>query len=276
MYGSAELYTDALGRTMSNDQAWHQQVDEVLAASAALTERQKVIAEFWADGPRSESPPGHWNQLAHGISMRDAHNIGQDVKMFFALNGALLDAGISTWEAKRVYDYIRPVTAIKFKYAGQTVQAWGGPDQGTQAIDGSDWRPYQDVTFVTPPFPEFTSGHSGFSRASAEVLTAFTGSSQFFDGTTTTGQDVNGDGKEDLLGEHIQVARTNLFEFSPAREVVLRWHTFYDAADEAGISRIYGGIHIQDGNIRGLELGEKVGQQAYRLAEKYWNGEISR
>ncbi|MEM9604800.1 MAG: vanadium-dependent haloperoxidase [Pseudomonadota bacterium] len=275
-YGSSAPYTDGLGNTMTNDQAWHQQVDEVLAYSANLNDEHKVIAEFWADGPRSESPPGHWNQLAHGVCIRDYHDIGEEVRLYFALNAALLDAGIATWEAKRAYDYIRPVSGIKHKYTGTTVAAWGGPDLGVIAIDGADWRPYQDVTFVTPPFAEYTSGHSGFSRAAAEVLTAFTGTAQFYDGTTTTLQDTNGDGLEDLLGEHIQHPNTNLFESSPATTVTLRWNTFYDAADEAGLSRLYGGIHIQDGDLRGRAIGESVGKQAYALAEQYWSGHITR
>ena len=272
LLGSNAPYTDGLGITTTNDQAWNQQVDEVLWYSKNLSDRQKVIAEFWADGPRSESPPGHWNQLAHGVSIRDRHDVGQDVQMYFALNAALLDAGIATWEAKREYDYIRPVTAIKQKYSGVFIAAWGGPDLGTQSIDGSEWRPYQDPTFVTPPFAEFTSGHSGFSRAAAEVLTAFTGSSTFYDGTSTILQDINGDGAEDLLGEHIQHPFTNRFESSPMLTVTLRWDTFYDAADEAGISRLYGGIHIQDGDLKGRALGEAAGKQAYDLAEQYWSG----
>ena len=203
---SSAPYTDALGVTSTNDDAWNQQFDEVLAISAALTDRQKVIAEFWADGPRTESPPGHWNQLAHGVAERDGHTVDDDAKMYFALTGALLDAGIATWEAKRFYDYIRPASAIRDKYYGELVRAWGGPDQGTQEILGQNWRPYQNVTFVTPPFAEYVSGHSTFSASAAEVLTRFTGSPTFYDGETVTSQDVNFDGDPDLLGVVVAVA----------------------------------------------------------------------
>ncbi|MFT6732686.1 MAG: hypothetical protein ACJAS9_000868 [Polaribacter sp.] len=274
--GSNASYTDGEGETMTNDEAWNKQVAEVLSFSANLSDREKVIAEFWADGPRSESPPGHWNQLSHGVSSRDGLTVGDEVKMYFALNAALMDAGIATWEAKREYDYIRPVSAIQSDYNGVTVAAWGGPDLGTLAIDGNTWRPYQDPTFVTPPFAEFTSGHSGFSRAAAEVLTAFTGSSQFYDATSLAGGDFDGDGEQDMLGQHIQLPATNMFESSPMLSVTLRWNTFYDAADEAGRSRLFGGIHIKDGDLRGREIGEAVGTQAYGLAEQYWNGTIVR
>lgn len=274
--GSSAPYTDALGRTMTNDEAWNIQFDEVLEASAALTDEEKVIAEFWADGPRSEAPPGHWNQLAHGVSARDSHSIGDDVKMFFALNGALLDAGIAVWEAKREYDSVRPVSAIRFKYAGQKIMAWAGPNQGTQEINGEDWRPYQQVSFVTPPFAEYVSGHSTFSRSAAEVLTAFTGSEVFYDGTTQTLEDVDGDGDDDFLGQHIQQPNSSAFESVPAQTVVLRWSTFREAANQAGISRIFGGIHIQDGDLRGREMGAQIGPQAFALARSYWTGTVAR
>ncbi len=270
--GSNRPYIDALGQVSTEDQAWNRQFDEVLFISANLTDEFKVIAEFWADGPRSETPPGHWNQLAQGVSVRDAHDIGQDARMFLALNAAVMDAGIVTWFTKRVYDYIRPASAIRHKYAGQLVQAWGGPDRGTQTIAGEEWLPYQDLRFVTPPFSEFTSGHSGFSAAAAGVLTAFTGSEQFYDGVTRIGKDLNGDGEEDFLGEHIALPGSNMFESSPADTVVLRWPTFKAAADEAGISRLYGGIHIQDGDLRGREIGEKVAEAVIAKAGALFAG----
>lgn len=272
--GSTEPYTDALKQTMTNDEAYNQQVDEILELSANLTDKQKVIAEYWADGPRSETPPGHWNALAHGISFRDQHTIDEDVKMYFALNGAVFDSSIASWDAKRVYDYIRPASAIQHKYAGQTVNAWGGPDQGTQPITGETWRPYQSLTFVTPPFAEYVSGHSTFSAAAAEVLTRFTGSNQFYDGITVLyDEDFNQDGIPDLLGQHIVPIGGNMFEGSPAEVVTLQWETFQDAADEAGISRRYGGIHFQDGDLFAREMGTQIGTQAFEVAEQYWQGQ---
>lgn len=274
--GSTEPYTDALGQTMTNDEAYHQQVDEILRVSANLTDEQKVVAEYWADGPRSETPPGHWNALAHGISFRDKHTIDDDVKMYFALNGAVFDSSIAAWDAKRVYDYVRPASAIQHKYAGQMVQAWGGPDLGTQLIPGETWRPYQSLTFVTPPFAEYVSGHSTFSAAAAEVLTRFTGSNQFYDGVTVLfNEDFNRDGVPDLLGQHIVPIGGNMFEGSPSEVITLQWPTFQDAADEAAISRRYGGIHFQDGDLFAREMGTQIGAQAFELAEQYWQGQVS-
>ncbi len=268
--GSTEPYVDALGLTMSNDEAFRLQTEEVLQLSGTLGDREKAIAEYWMDGPRSETPPGHWNSLAHGISWRDHHSLDEDVKFYFALNAALFDASISAWDAKRAYDCVRPITAIRYLYAGQEVLAWGGPNQGVQTLLGENWLPYQPLTFVTPPFAEYVSGHSTFSAAAAEVFTLFTGSNQFYDGVTLTNDDLNRDGVADLLGQHMVLAGSHLIENSPAQPVVLRWQTFQDAADEAGLSRRYGGIHFQDADLRGREMGRYIAQLAFNLAESYW------
>jgi hypothetical protein len=254
-FGSDEPYTDALGVTMTNDEAFHEQVLEIWTLSQTLSDEQRVIAEYWSDGPRTPTPPGHWNLLAQGISVRDKHTLGEDVRMFFALNAALFDAGIACWDAKRAYNSVRPIEAVQ------------------QLFDES-WHPYQSRTFVTPPFPEYVSGHSTFSAAAAEVLTRFTGSNQFYDGVTVLPKDVNRDGKLDLLGQYIAVVGSSkLTKGGPLEAVTLQWETFQEAADEAGMSRRYGGIHFQDGDLRGRELGKKVGTVAYEKAEGYWLGE---
>jgi hypothetical protein len=231
-----------------------EQAEEVLAYSANLTDQQKVIAEYWADGPSSELPPGHWSLMAQFVSRRDGYSLDADVKLFFAVTNAVFDAGIAAWDAKRHYDYVRPVSAINALFAGTTVYAWAGPGLGTQPIDGGSWRPYQPVTFVTPPFPEYISGHSCFSAAGAEVLRQFTGS--------------------DVFGFSITVpAGSSKVEpgLIPARDVILTWATFSDAADEAGISRLYGGIHFKQGDRTSRQIGRLVGAQAYAKALTYFN-----
>lgn len=270
--GSSTPYTDTLGQTMTGDEAYRQQVNQVLSFSAELTDYQKCIAEYWADGPRTETPPGHWNALAHGVSWRDQHTLDDDIKLYFALNGAILDASVAAWEAKRAYDFVRPVSAIRHLYAGQSVEAWGGPGRGTQTIPAESWRP--SPTFVTPAFPEYVSGHSTFSAAAAEVLTRYTGSARFYDGVTVLPNDFNSDGVPDLLGQHVVPVGGNLFEASPAEVVVLQWATFQEAADEAALSRLYGGIHTQDGDRHGRIMGKALGTQAYALAERYWQGTL--
>ena len=268
-FGSSEPYTDALGRVTTNDAAFQAQAAEVLELSANLTDAQKVMAEYWADGPRSETPPGHWNLLAHGVSWRDHNTLDDDVKLYFALNAALFDAGIAVWDAKRFYNYVRPVGAIHYLYKGQKLEAWSGPNKGKALIDAADWRPYQSLTATTPAFPEYVSGHSAFSAAGAEVLKLFTGSDTFYDGSSTseTGN---------LLGQHVARAGSLRFEAGPRDPVTLQWPTFSAAAAEAGMSRRYGGIHFQDGDLRGRVLGREVGAQAFEKAKRQWGGVTNR
>lgn len=237
-----------------SNRRYREQADQVLAYSAALTDAQKVIAEYWADGPSSELPPGHWNLFAQFVSARDHYGIDDDTKMFFAEANAIFDASISSWDAKRVYDYVRPVTAIHYLYTGHQVQAWAGPYQGTQMIDGGTWRPYQAPTVVTPPFPEYISGHSVFSASGAEVLRAYTGSDVFGFAVTFPA----GSGRVEPGAV-------------PAANLTLSWATFSDAADEAGISRRFGGIHFTEGDLYSREIGRLIGAQAYARALVYFN-----
>ena len=258
--GDFSEYVDGLGNVTTNDQAYRDQFAEVMEMSATLTNREKVIAEYWADGPRTESPPGHWNQIAQDIALREGHGIDDDAKMFFALNAALFDAGIATWDAKYAYNSIRPQSAIRYLYQDQEIEAWGGPDAGTVTMLGQDWQPYQNVTFVTPPFPEFVSGHSTFSMSAANTIAAYVGSDTYYDGTTLGNYDLDHVGGVDLLGQYVATGLS--FETMTGDPVVLQWSTLTEAAGEAGISRLYGGIHIQDGNLMGQELGRNIASEA--------------
>jgi hypothetical protein len=164
---------------IQNPGDYQQNVDEILQFSAALDAARKLIIEYWADGPASEQPPGHWGLLAQFVSQRDNHSIDADVKMFFAMHNASFDASIVAWHFKRTYDGVRPITAIRYLKQGQTVLAWGGPGRPTEYIQGEKWMPYNPGSNLTPSFPGYFSGHSTFSSASATVLQLFTGSDYF-------------------------------------------------------------------------------------------------
>ncbi|MCI0391771.1 MAG: phosphatase PAP2 family protein [Acidobacteria bacterium] len=234
---------------------YRQQAFELIYISANLGDREKMISEYWADGPATETPPGHWCLLAQTVSRREGHSLDDDVKMYFALTNGLLDASIAAWECKRVYDYVRPITAIRFLYQGQRISAWGGPFQGRQFIFGEDWKPYQMSTFITPPFAEYVSGHSTFSSTSAEILKLYTGSDDF--------------GASVILPAGSSRIEPGL---TPADPITLSWATFTVAAEEAGISRLYGGIHFMDGNIEGRKMGRKIGALVWEKAQSYFNG----
>lgn len=283
----------------------------------------RVLAEFWADGPKSETPPGHWNVLANfasdARSAEELQVLGEgepvdrlawDVKLYLALNGALHDAAITAWGIKREFTASRPITLIRWMamqgqssdpnlpsyspdglpledgvvelitaessapgqrhhhlrwFIGEVaVKAWRGEpgdrandEGGVDWIRAKEWIPYQRRTFVTPAFPGFISGHSTFSRSGAEVLTAFTGSPWFPGG----------------LGEYTLPANDYLvFENGPSVDVTLQWGTYQDAADQAGQSRIWGGIHIWPDDYIGRELGYLVGHDAIDHAAQYFDG----
>jgi hypothetical protein len=144
------------------------------------------------------------------------------------------------------------------------VRSWRGEpgDRATEIgetawIRGTEWIPYQRRTFVSPAFPGFVSGHSTFSRAAAETLTEFTGSPYFPGG----------------FGEFVAPANTYLvFERGPSVEVRLQWASYYDAADEAGNSRRWGGIHVWQDDYNGRRIGAVVGTTATALARTYFDG----
>jgi hypothetical protein len=246
-----------IGSATYGSKEYQEQADELVAISAGLTDKQKMISEYWSDGPNSEQPPGHWALFAQFVSDRDHHTMDDDVKLFFALTNAIFDASIAAWDAKRAYDSVRPVTAIPFLFHGKTIRSWGGPGKGTVQMDGSHWIPYQAATFPTPPFPDFVSGHSTYSSAAAQILAAWTGSDYFGNSATLP---VGSSKIEPLV--------------TPARQIVLRWETFTEAANEAGMSRRYGGIHFRGADLAGRLLGRFAAIEAWSKAQGYFDGTV--
>jgi hypothetical protein len=237
------------------DPAYKAQADEIIALSANLTDEEKMTTLYFADGPNTEFPPGHWMLFGQFVSRRDHHSLDDDVKMFFAAANAVFDAGISAWDAKRAYDYVRPITAVHFLYTGHLITAWAGPYQGTQTFDGALFGGYQETNVVTPPFPEYVSGHSIFSAAAAEVLRSFTGS--------------------DDLGYSVTLpAGSSALEpgLVPATDLTFTFPTFSDAADHAAYSRRYGGIHFSSGDIYSRCMGRQVGALVWVRARTYIDG----
>ena len=281
----------------------------------------RVLAEFWADGPTSETPPGHWNVLANYVSDNTATkrvggtgpvvgDLEWDVKLYLALNGAVHDAAVGCWGTKRVYDSVRPISMIRYMggigqssdlggpsydpdglpletgvvevitpassapgerhealaaFLGEiAVYSWPGEPaipatqySGVHWVRAKNWVAYQRKTFVTPPFAAYTSGHSTYSRSAAEILTAFTGSPYFPGG----------------LGEFVALQNQYLvFEDGPSTDVRLQWATYYDAADQAGQSRLWGGIHIVADDFGGRMMGAAIGPMVWAKAQTYYDG----
>ena len=257
---SASLLRSPTGPARYGTDVYVSQAQDVIDLSAGLTDEQKMIAEYWADGPHSELPPGHWDLFAQYVSHRDHHGTGKhgveaDVKLFFALTNAIFDGGICCWDNKRWFDSVRPITAIRYLFQGQQIRGWGGPCQGTQWIPGDEWLPYQPSYFPTPPFPSYSSGHSTFSAAGAEILRLFTRSDRF--GASVTFQAGSSRTEPGAV---------------PTAALTLHWATFSDAADQAGISRRYGGIHFEQDDLDARAAGRLVARQAWAKAQSYFNG----
>ena len=265
----------------------------------------RVLAEFWADGPSSETPPGHWFTILNYVNDHPdlvkkykgegviVNDLEWDVKAYFTLGGAMHDAAVAAWSNKGYYDYIRPISALRYMMdKGQSTDPNGShydingiplvpgvidtiglndpllaPNNSNLGMvkfkstigAGNDfwtmgilWRPYQAANFVTPPFAGYVSGHSTFSRAAAEVLRRFTGD-EFFPGG---------------MGEFFAEKNNYLdFEPGPSEDVTLQWATYKDAADQSGLSRIWGGIHPPCDDVPGRIMGIEVGNIAFDLAD---------
>ena len=251
------------------DTAFQEQACDLIQISECLTDEQKLIAEYWAgmhedkhtDATATPLIPGYWcvppsqlSRIGRYVSQKNKFKNANDIKMFFLLSNALLDASIAAWDSKTHYDYIRPVSLIRALFNEQEIEAWGGPCEGTKTINGDSWTPYM---IGTPPFAEYVSGHSTFSRAVAEVLTNFCGNSTYGESVVFPPKSSKIEGR-----------------CTPQMEVTLTWRTFHEAADQAGMSRRYGGIHFEMGDMEGRELGKKVGLAVWNKACQYFNGEL--
>jgi len=251
---------------LKNPGRYQVNVNEMIKFSRDLDESRKLIVEYWADGPDSEFPPGHWGLFAQFVSRRDQQTIDQDAKLFFVLHNASFDAGIVGWHIKRTFNGVRPITAVRFTKQGQTIMAWGGPGRPTEPIPGEKWMPYNPGTNLTPPFPGFFSGHSVFSRSSATVLKLFTGGDTFGFSAVIPKCDVK------YFGIDFLRCFGRVEPGIPSADTTVSFATFSDAAEQAGLSRLYGGIHFPDDNTRAQEVGRHIGTLAWVKAQQYFNG----
>ncbi len=280
----------------------------------------RIISQYWADGPESETPPGHWFNILHKVSdhplnERKIMGLGPtlnllewDIKSYFVLGGALHDAAIMAWATKGWYDHPRPISMIrKMADFGQSTDAslanfhpagipllpgyieivqsgdslagtnnqhvgkiklysWRGFNHiadstadvaGVGWILAENWIPYQRKTFVTPPFGGYVSGHSTYSRAGAQLLSLLTGS-EFFPGG---------------IYEHVIPANSGFLQFEqgPSDTIRLQWARYFDASNEASLSRIWGGIHPCFDDMSGRLLGEEAAINAFHHSKLFFN-----
>jgi PAP2 superfamily len=183
-----------------------------------IKKEEETIARFWSDDPgQPGTPPGHSLSITTQILKKENCNLAKSAEVYAKVGMAVADAFISCWRWKYEYNYMRPISFIRTKF---------------------------DPTFAslleTPPFPEYTSGHSVQSGATAKVLTETFGASYPFTDATHAGRiDINGTPRS--------------------------FKSFYDFAAEAAISRLYGGIHYREAIDKGVEQGIKIGAEVTKL-----------
>jgi hypothetical protein len=255
-----------------DETARRQEIQRVVDITSNLTDEQKMIAEFWAGGPNTVSPPGMciwlWKEFMRSTipSPQTFLFSGLDLSIH------LFEGGRITWGLKKDKMQSRPIQDIRRWYAGQPLTSWDGSQ-----LDGSLWTPYQETNFVTPPFADFPSGHSHFSRAFANVM------NRWF-GTTIPSITMNPISDMKLMSpifsniyngkfaEFVIPSKSSQIQVGivPSNPVTLKWTTWDDIADSAGKSRYYGGIHATSAHTSSVAVADALDT---KIREK-WNIQI--
>jgi hypothetical protein len=237
---------------------YQQQAEELIRLSANLTDEQKMLSEFWTASPDSDTPSVHWLRFAEFVSDRQHLSLDDQVRLFFVLSNAMMDADVATWDAKRAYDSVRPATAIPLLFRDKKIRTRAGPGKGIIETNGGNWLPYQPATLPTPACPEYVSETSAESAAAARVLALFSGSNRF-------GYSVTAEKGSSRIEPGI----------TPVQPVTLQWETFTEAADQAGLAGRYAGIQFAPADLAGRKLGRLVADRAFARAQLYFSGNVS-
>jgi hypothetical protein len=229
-----------------NFAAYKQQVDEVLAASAGMTDRQKMIAELFDNKITSLGFSALFASVSNQLSLEEF------VWYDFLTNLAAFDTGIAIWQEKARYDAVRPFTAVCHVYGNRRITAWGGPGRGTVTdLPASEWRAYLPVA----DHPEYPSGSASFCAAHAQA------SRRFF--------------LTDTLNWSFPVPRgTSVIEpgFTPQADLVLNFATWTQFAEECGQSRFWAGVHFKSAIPAGRDIGHRIGDRAYDFLSRHIMG----
>lgn len=251
---AAPLFPDAAARTA--------EVAEVKDITAALSDSEKIIAELWAGGPFTCTPPGQFAWLWKDFMQRqigaNLHvdssfaQVNTQVLSCLDLSVGLFEGSRVIWSVKTHYTQSRPIQEIRHRYYGTSILSWNS----ASAIAGESWIPYQMDNFVTPPFADFSSGHSYFSRTFAQCMT-------YWFGNDIPALPVLPISKNQLqhlspLFNNLQTSELELPYATfvvgagyseiqpgvvPTSTVTLSFTTWNELATQVGMSRLYGGIH---------------------------------
>ncbi len=277
----------------------------------------RVVAEFWADGPDSETPPGHWFTLLNEFILignsgnnrwRGQGPVIDDlefsVKSYLALGGAMHDCAISAWSNKGYYDYIRPVSAIRYMAEkGQSTDPglpnyhpaglpltenlvdlvdddsplamFGGEDQvGKVSIKAWKGPDYIEIPMIDEAGVDWILADRWWPYQRPSFVTPpFAG---YFSGHSTFSR-AAAELLELLTGSEYwpgglaewpaPMNEFLVFEDGPSQTFNLQWATYMDASNESALSRIWGGIHPPVDDAPGRKVGEVVGVHAFNYAE---------
>jgi len=284
----------------------------------------RVLAEFWADGPDSETPPGHWFVLLNDVADHPSFvkRIGGTgpivgdlewcVKSYLAMAGAMHDCAISAWGIKGWYDYLRPISALRYLadrgqctdtqrasydprginlqpgYIEEVTSVTTAQGQRHEHLAGEEgkiavlaWRgpnyitnPLIDVAGVGWILAENWWPYQRPSFVTPPFAGYISGHSTYSRAAAVVMHQLTGSPYfPDGLGEYVCTQNEFLvFEDGPSVDVRLQWASYYDASDQCSLSRIWGGIHPPADDLPGRKIGQEIGEDSYSLAEEYWNG----
>lgn len=280
----------------------------------------RVLAEFWADGPDSETPPGHWFTILNYVSdnpltIKQLNGSGPilsdlewDVKSYLTLGGAMHDSAITTWGIKGYYDYIRPISAIRYMAGkGQSSNASlpsydphglplipnfielvesgdplaGAGDEYVGEIKIRAWKgpdyiddPETDIAGVDWIYGEYWWPYQRGTFVTPPFAGYVSGHSTFSRAAAEVLTLLTGDPFFPGGMGVFDIEQNNflVFEPGPTENMSLQWATYRDASDQTSLSRIWGGIHPPIDDIRGRLIGEEIGIETFNLATEYFDG----
>jgi hypothetical protein len=233
-----------------DQRAYQRQADEVLRASARLTDQQKIAAEFFNNKFLSLGETAGAAALQTG----NVQDVEKTVHYIATAVIADFDVTIATWYFKRRFDTVRPISAIRHLYGDQPVTAWGGPGKGTVTdIPASQWRPYLN----TADHPEYPSG-------SASLCLSFAEASRSFFGTDT------------IRITHQRPAGSSAVEpgVTPATDLTLTWNSWSEFAADCGMSRLWAGVHFRSAIEEAASYAPAIGRGAYEFVQRHLRGEV--
>ncbi len=238
-----------------------QEILDVLEKCQHLEIKEKVSAEFWAGGPGTCTPPGFWVYFAYCSAICQDLDVTQEALLFYKMTASLFQVGILAWKLKRRHLQERPIQSIRQLRPERDVLTFDG-----RTVSNKQWTPYQEHNFVTPPFPDFVSGHSSFSSVGARVLTDFFGTNVIPTSKQFKTEDMvmlspilrGTDPKCTVCNLTVYPKTCEIDRTLPPTGLSMSWATWDEMAEDAGKSRIYGGIHYESSNQGGLALGRNL------------------